>query len=109
MKATNWLLCHIPAYEYFGSATRLLIPDNLKTGVVKNTRYDTILSRRYQEMEEYYETAIMPVRVLHPKDKSLAEGTVKFATTGVVAALRNRKFFSFEEVRQAVAEKLEKL
>lgn len=109
MKSTNWLLCHVHAYEYFGGVTRLLIPDNLKTGVVKNTRYDTVLNRSYQEMSEYYGTAIVPARVLHPKDKSLAEGTVKFATTWVIAALRNRKFFSFEEVKHAVAEKLEEL
>lgn len=109
MKSTNWLLCHVHAYEYFGGVTRLLIPDNLKTGVVKNTRYDTILNKSYQEMAEYYETAIVPTRVLHPKDKSLAEGTVKFVTTWVIAALRNRKFFSFEEVKQGVAEKLEEL
>ena len=109
MKSTNWLLCHVHAYEYFGGVTRLLIPDNLKTGVAKNTRYDTVLNRSYQEMSEYYGTAIVPARVLHPKDKSLAEGTVKFATTWVIAALRNRKFFSFEEVKQAVAEKLEEL
>lgn len=108
-KSTNWLLCHVHAYEYFGGVTRLLIPDNLKTGVVKNTRYDTILNKSYHEMAEYYETAIVPARVLHPKDKSLAEGTVKFATTWIIAALRNRRFFSIEEVRKAVAEKLEEL
>ena len=109
MKSTNWLMCHVHAYQYFGGVTRLLLPDNLKTGVVKNTRYDTVLNKSYQEMAEYYETAIVPARVLHPKDKSLAEGTVKFATTWIIAALRNRKFFSFEEVRRAVAEKLEEL
>lgn len=102
-------MCHVHAYQYFGGVTRLLLPDNLKTGVVKNTRYDTILNKSYQEMAEYYETAIVPARVLHPKDKSLAEGTVKFATTWIIAALRNRKFFSFEEVKLAVAEKLEEL
>lgn len=109
MKSTNWLLCHVHAYEYFGGVTRLLIPDNLKTGVVKNTRYDTVLNQSYQEMAKHYGTAVVPARVLHPKDKSLAEGTVKFATTWIIAALRNRKFFSFEEVKQAVAEKLEDL
>ena len=109
MKAANWLLCHVHAYEHFGGVTRLLILDNLKTGVVKSTRYDTVLNRSYQEMAEYYETAVMSARVLHPKDKSLAEGTVKFATTWCIAPLRNRKFFSFEEVRQAAAEKLEEL
>ena len=35
-----WLLCHVPAYEYFGGVARLLIPDNLKTGVTRNTRLE---------------------------------------------------------------------
>ena len=55
MKLENWLNCHIHAYEYFGGATRLLIPDNLKTGVIKNTRYETVLNRSYQELAEYYD------------------------------------------------------
>ncbi len=42
MKQENWLLCHIHAYNYFGGVTRLLIPDNLKTGVTLNTKYETI-------------------------------------------------------------------
>lgn len=109
MKITNWSLCHIHAYRYFGGITRLLIPDNPKTGVVKNTRYETILNRSYEELAGYYDTAIVPVRVRHPKDKSLAEGTIKFVTTWTIAALRNRRFFSIQEVKNAVAEKLEEL
>ena len=109
MKTTNWLLCHVHAYQYFGGVTRLLIPDNLKTGVSKNTRYETILNKSYAEMAEYYETAIVPARVRAPQDKSLAEGTVKFATTWIIAALRNQKFFSLEKVKSAVKEKLDEL
>ncbi|MBP3233756.1 MAG: IS21 family transposase [Eubacterium sp.] len=109
MKSTNWLLCHAHAYSYFGGVTRLLIPDNLKTGITTNTRYETIVNKSYYEMAEYYDTAVVPARVERPKDKSLAEGTVRFATTWVIAALRNRKFFSIEEVKSAVAEKLEEL
>ena len=89
MKTTNWLLCHVHAYQYFGGVTRLLIPDNLKTGVSKNTRYETILNKSYAEMAEYYETAIVPARVRAPQDKSLAEGTVKLATIWIIAALLN--------------------
>lgn len=109
MKLESWLLCHVHAYNYFGGVTRLLIPDNLKTGVTSNTRYETILNRSYQEMAEHYDTAIVPARVEHPKDKSLAEGTVKFASTWILAALRERKFFSLDEAQAAAAEKLEEL
>lgn len=45
MKSTNWLLCHVYAYEHFGGVTRLLISDNLKAGVVKNIRCDTVLNK----------------------------------------------------------------
>ena len=109
MKTENWLSCHVHAYEYFGGVTRLLIPDNLKTGVTKNTRYETILNRSYQELAEYYNTAVVPARVEHPKDKSHAEGAVKFASTWIIASLRNERFFCFEDVRSAVAMKLDEL
>lgn len=60
-------------------------------------------------MAEYYQTAIVPGRVRHPKDKSHAENSVKYASTWIIAALRNQKFFSFEELAEAVREKLEEL
>ena len=109
MRLENWLNCHVHAYEYFDGVTRLLIPDNLKTGETKNNRYETVLNRSYQELAEYYDTAIVPARVEHPKDKSLAEGSVKFASTWILAALRNERFFTLNEAREAVRQKLEEL
>lgn len=109
MKSENFIYCHVHAYEYFGGVTRLLTPDNLKTGVTKNTRYETVIPRAYREMAEHYDTAIVPARPKAPDDKPNAEGSVKFATTWIIAALRNYHFFSFEEARAAVAEKLEEL
>ena len=41
MKLESWIACHIHAYNYFGGMTRLLVPDNLKTGITKNTRSPT--------------------------------------------------------------------
>jgi len=109
MKSECWLVCHSNAYTYFGGVTRLLIPDNLKVGVIKNTRYETVINRSYQELAEYYGTAIVPTRIRKPQDKSLAEGSVKYVSTWIIAALRNRKFFSIQEIRDAVSEKLEEL
>ncbi len=109
MTQSSWLNSHVNAYKYFGGVTRLLIPDNLKTGVIKNTRHELILNKGYQEMAEHYDTAIIPARVRHPKDKSVAEGSVKYASTWITAALRNQKFFTIEEVKRAVADKLEEL
>ena len=109
MKLENWLMCHVHTYSYFSGTTRLLIPDNLKTGVRSNTRYETVLNRSYQEMTSYYDTAVVPARVEQPRDKPHAEGTVKVASTWILATLRNRRFFSVEEANEAAAEKLKEL
>ena len=107
MKSETWIACHINMFNYFGGVARLLIPDNLKTGIIKNTRYDLILNRNYSEMAEYYDTAVVPARVDRPRDKSAVEGTVRHTSTWIIAALRNRKFFSISELKEAVSDKLE--
>ncbi len=109
MKSDTFINCHVHAYEYFGGVIRLLIPDNLKTWITRNTRFETIIPRAYKEMADHYNTAIVPARVKHPDDKPNAEGSVKFATTWILAALRNYHFFSIEEAKKAVSEKLEEL
>ena len=109
MKSESWLLCHVHAYNYYGGVPRLLISDNTKTATLQNTRYETILNKSYQEMADHYGTAIVPARVHRPDDKAAAEGSVKFVSTWITAALRDRKFFSLAEAREAVSEKLEEL
>jgi len=109
MRMENWILAHIHAYEYFGGVTRLLIPDNCKTSTTSNTRYETIINKNYQDMAEHYGTAIVPARVRKPDDKAAAEGTVRFVSTWITAALRDCKFFSVSEAQCAVLEKLSQL
>ena len=109
MKTENWLLCHVHAFNYFGGVPRLLIPDNCRTAVSKNTRYETVLNKSYQELAEHYNVAVVPARVRKPDDKSAAEGSVRFVSTWITASLRDRKFFTIGEAKQAVAEKLEEL
>ena len=109
MKTENWLLCHVHAFNYFGGVPRLLIPDNCRTAVSKNTRYETVLNKSYQELAEHYNVSVVPARVRKPDDKSAAEGSVRFVSTWITASLRDRKFFNIGEAKQAVAEKLEEL
>lgn len=54
--------------------TRILVPDNLKTGITKHTKSEIVLNRSYQEMAEHYGTAIIPTRVQTPKDKASVGG-----------------------------------
>lgn len=101
-----WIAAHVNAYNYFGGVTRILVPDNLKTGVVKNTHQETVLNKSYQEMAEHYGTAVIPARVKAPKDKSTVEGSVGNVSTFILAALRNQRFLSLRELNTVIRDKL---
>jgi len=105
----NWINAHINAYRHFSGSTRILVPDNLKTGVTRADAYDPEINRTYHEMAEHYQTAVLPARVRKPKDKPGVEGSVGVVSTWIIAALRNWKFFSLNELNIAVTEKLYEL
>ncbi|WNF38808.1 hypothetical protein RJD24_10460 [Bacillaceae bacterium IKA-2] len=81
METENWITAHVHAFQFYGGVTRIVVPDNLKTGVIKASRTDPIINRTYQEMSEHYNTTIIPARVRYPKDKASAEGTVGHIST----------------------------
>lgn len=108
MKIGDWIDCHIHAFQYFKGVTRLLIPDNLKTGVISNKKYeDPVLNKSYQEMADHYDTTVIPTRVRRPKDKAAVEGAVGDCTVAIVGKLRNRKFFSFDDLNDAIRKELD--
>jgi transposase len=45
MQEAVWIAGHVNAYEYFGGVTRILVPDNLKTAVIKHTKSEITLNR----------------------------------------------------------------
>jgi transposase len=63
-----WTTAHVNAYKHFGGVTRILTPDNLKTGVTKVSRSETIINKSYQDLAEHYGTAVIPARARAPKD-----------------------------------------
>ena len=105
-KQDAWIAAHVNAYGFFGGVTRILVPDNLKTGVVKNTKVETVLNKTYQELAEHYGTAIIPARIRAPKDKPTVEGAVGNISTFILAAIRNQRFFSLREMNAVIREKL---
>lgn len=102
-----WISAHNHMYHYFGGVSKLLVPDNLKTGVLKHTSEEVVLNKTYQEMAEHYGTVILPARVRAPKDKPSVEMSVNVITTWIIASLRNTRFFRLSEVNEAIQEKTE--
>lgn len=104
-----WITAHVHAYRFFGGVTRILVPDNLKTGVAQCSWFTPVINKTYHEMAEHYGTAVIPARVRKPQDKPKVENTVGIVSTWILAALRRQQFFSLTELNQAMQEKLAEL
>ena len=102
-----WIEAHVQAWEFFGGVARLTIPDNTRTAVSHACRYEPELHRSYQELAAYYGTVILPARAREPQDKAKVEAGVQNAERRIIAALRERRFFSLAELNQAIRPELQ--
>lgn len=105
----DWLASNENAFHYYGGVPWLMIPDCLKSAVTKGHKYDPINNNIFEEFCDHYGTAIFPARPGEARDKALVEGAVKLVQMWIVAPLRNRTFFSLQELNEAIWEKLELL
>ena len=93
----DWLGAHRRALEFIGGCPRVIVPDNLKSGVKNPCTYEPDLNRSYAEFAEHYGVAVIPARVRKPKDKAKVEVHVQIVERDILAPLRNRTFFSLLE------------
>ena len=95
------------ALRYFGGVPSALVPDNLKSGVIKACIYEPEINRLFADFADHYRTAVVPARARKPKDKAHVENAVKISYRRIFAPLRNRKFYSLEDLNEAIQDKLE--
>jgi len=63
----DWIGAHVRMFRFFGGAPKLLVPDNLKSGVSKPSFYDPEINRTYGAMAAYYSVGILPARPGKPR------------------------------------------
>lgn len=100
--AADWIGAHVRAFGFFGGSPAAIVPDNLKSGVLKPDRYDPDLNPSYQEFARYYALAILPARVRKPRDKAKVESGVLLVERWILARIRNITFFSLAALNDAV-------
>lgn len=102
----NWLMSHARTFQHLGGVPELVVPDNLKSAVTKSCRYEPDINPAYQDLAWHFRVAVLPARAAKPKDKSKAEVSVQVVERWIIAPLRKRQFFSFEELNAAIAARL---
>jgi transposase len=105
----DWIGAHVRMFRSFEGVPRLIVPDNLKSGVNRASFYDPEINRSYGMMASHYGVGILPARPRRPKDKAKVENGVRFAQTCILGRLRRQTFFSLAEANAAIAEALDRI
>ncbi|MER9158376.1 IS21 family transposase [Mesorhizobium sp. M0778] len=105
----DWIGSHGRMFAFFGGVPRLIVPDNLKSGVSRASFYDPEINRSYGRMASHYGVGVLPARPRRPKDKAKVENGVRFAQSCILGRLRKQTFFSLAEANAAIAGVLERI
>lgn len=90
--------------EDIGGVPLMLVPDNLKSAIVKANNYEPTVNQSLEDFANHYDTIVVPTRPAKPKDKALVENQVRLVYQRVYAKLRDRVFFSLTELNQSIKE-----
>jgi transposase len=78
----DWIEAHVRMFRFFGGVPRLVVPDNLKSGVHKASFYDPEINRSYAMMAAHYGVGILPARPYRPRDKTSVSYCTSFGLSG---------------------------
>lgn len=103
----DFISATIHAFEFYGGAPELLVPDNLKSAVNIASKYEPLINQSFRSMAKHYDCAVLPARIYRPKDKAKVENAVLIASRWIIARIRDEIFFSLEELNKKLWELLE--
>ena len=95
------------ALHFFGGVPAAIVPDNLRSAVTKCDKYEPTINETFADFAEHYNTTILPARAYRPTDKAVVENTIKIIYTRIYAKLRNKIFYSIEDLNNAISVALE--
>lgn len=102
----NWNQGHIDALEWYGGLPKVFVPDNCKTAVVHTNLYKPELNHAYRDLARHYGIAIIPARIVKPRDKATVESSVGWLETWLLEWLKDKLYFSFDELNHDIRERV---
>jgi transposase len=107
-KQEDFIYSHVTCYNFFGGVPRVVVPDNLKSAIISNNKNGIVVNESYADMNRHYGVVVDPARPRKPKDKPKAEQGVQAIQRYILARFRHHKFFSIDELNEALASLLDR-
>jgi transposase len=95
------------ALHFLGGVPAAIVPDNLKSAVIKSSKYEPTLNETFAAFAEHYGTTILPARAYRPRDKALVENAVRISYSRIYAKLRDITYYSLAELNAGILSALE--
>jgi transposase len=105
-KKENFIRSIENAIHYFEGVPKAIVPDNLKSAVIKSDRFEPTINETLLDFAHHYQTTVLPARAYKPRDKSLAEGAVKILYQRIYPRLKHETFYSIESLNERIWEYL---
>lgn len=102
----NFIAGTVHALEYYGAVPKYLVPDNLKTAITRHTKDEITLTSAYQDLESFYDTIVLPPPPRKPKGKPTVEKYVQFLETHLLEDLKEKVYYSIEDINRDVRKKI---
>lgn len=94
------------ALHHFKGVPLAIVPDNLKSAVIKASNYEPIVNENFKAFADHYGTTILPARSRKPKDKALVEGMVKLAYQRIYTQLPEKEIMPIDELNKEILKHL---
>ena len=88
----------VHAVSFYGAVAKHFVPDNLKTAVTKHTKDDLVLQSTFSDLEDFYDTIVLPPPARKPKGKPTVENHVRYLETHPIEKLKEKIYTSFEDL-----------
>ena len=102
MSGYSCLSTYVHAVQFYGGIAKYFVPDNLKTAVIKHTKDELILQSSYSDLEDFYDTIVLPPPARKPKGKPTVENHVKYLETHLVEKLKEKIHTSLEDLNSEI-------
>ena len=105
-KLNSFITGTVNAIHSYEGVAKYLVPDNLKTAVIKHTKDELILQSAYSDLEDFYNTIVLPPPARKPKGKATVENHVRYLETHLVEKLRENTYTSLGELNAAIRKRV---
>jgi transposase len=105
-QTADFIQCINGMLAFYGGSPSTILCDNLKTAVIRPSRYEPVFTEVCNQLGEHYGTTFSATRPYSPRDKAMVEQAVRIVYSAVYAPLRNHVFTSLQSLNTAIREQI---